>query len=102
MTFYSPTQTRLSQHHKKGGGGDCGALAQAVQTAHFISKAGSVKPCAKQINRSKPAFVSLFVFLLCICADQNMPVPSRLQGGKRFPMVLLGSSFHVEMVSGSL
>lgn len=94
MTFYSPTQTGLSQHHKKKRGGDCGALAQAVQTAHFISKAGSVKPCAKQINRSKPAFVSLFVFLLCICAEaktcQFHPV---CRAGSGFPWFCWEAAF---------
>lgn len=74
-----------------------------TQTAHFISSAGSAEPCAGQINRSKPAFVCLFVFLLCVCGERpNIPVPSSPQSGKRFPMVLLGCRFHVETVSGSL
>lgn len=45
-----------------------------VQTAHFIFNSGSVKPCARQINHSKPAFVCLvFVFLLCICKETKHP-----------------------------
>lgn len=44
-----------------------------VQTTHFISNAASVEPCAWQIKCSKPDFISLFVFLLCICGKTKHP-----------------------------
>lgn len=73
-----------------------------VQMARFISSASLVEPCARQINCSKPVFVCLFIFCCVYVERLNIPVPSSPQSGKRFPMVLLGCRFHVEMVSGSL
>lgn len=70
--YFRAAQTQLFQHLKA-----CHTTVvlwlSGVQTAHFISNSGSVEPCARQINRSKPVFVFLFVFLLCICGETKHP-----------------------------
>lgn len=39
----------------------------------------------------------IYIFVVCICKQQNVPVLLRLQSEKRFSM--LGRCFHVETVS---
>lgn len=65
-----------------------------IQTAHFISNAGSVQPCARQINHSKPPFVCLFVFLFVyMWRDQTSQFHPVRRVGSGFPWFCLDAAF---------